>query len=67
MLVYLRDLHRTGGDPASMLFHDANALLKPYINRIRADFFKSADFSPDLVHPGERGQLRGKSLGALVF
>lgn len=45
MLAYLRELQRTGGDPASVSFCDVTALLKPYINWTQADFFKSADSS----------------------
>ncbi|OCK91466.1 uncharacterized protein K441DRAFT_208219 [Cenococcum geophilum 1.58] len=70
VLAYLRELRReqkSGSDPASMLYCESNALLMPFTNWTRANFFKTADFSPALVRAGETGQSRSNPPGTMVF
>lgn len=70
VLAYLRELRReqkSGVDPASMLYCESNALLMPFTNWARADFFKTADFSPAIVRAGEKGPSRSNPPGTMVF
>jgi hypothetical protein len=70
VLAYLRELRReqkSVSDPASMLYCESNALLMPFTNWTRADFFKIIDFSPAIVRAGEIGQSRSNPPGTIVF
>jgi hypothetical protein len=70
VLAYLRELRReenNGVDPATMLYCESNALLMPYTNWTRADFFRTADFSHAIVRAGETGQSRSNPPGTIVF
>jgi len=64
VLAYLRELRKDSKhdpesdsdapvDPATMLYCDSDALLMPFTNWTRADFFKTLDFSPALVRAGD--------------
>lgn len=69
VLAFLRKLRRgskSGSDPA-FVCGESNALLMPFTNWTRADFFKTADFSPALVRAGETGQSRSNPPGTMVF
>ncbi|KAF2007692.1 hypothetical protein P154DRAFT_583862 [Amniculicola lignicola CBS 123094] len=70
VLAYLRELRSeatNGGDAAAMLFCAPDALLMPFTNWARADFFQAADFSAAVVREGEVGASRGNPPGTLVF
>jgi hypothetical protein len=69
VLAFLRELRReskSGSDPA-IVCGEPDALLMPFTNWTRADFFKTADFSPALVRAGETGQSRNNPPGTMVF
>lgn len=70
VLAYLRELNKeqaSGGDPASMLFCDSNALLLPFTNWTRADFVNTLDFGPAVVHAGAIGESRKNPPGSMRF
>ncbi|KAK2800827.1 hypothetical protein FQN50_007968 [Emmonsiellopsis sp. PD_5] len=70
VLAFLRELRResmSGSDPASLVCGQPDALLMPFTNWTRADFFKTADFSPVLVRAGDRGPSRSNPPGTMVF
>jgi hypothetical protein len=69
VLAGLRELRReskSGSDPA-IVCGEPDALLIPFTNWTRADFFKMADFSAALLRAGETGQSRGNPPGTMVF
>ncbi|KAF2470527.1 uncharacterized protein BDR25DRAFT_287514 [Lindgomyces ingoldianus] len=69
VLAFLRELRReskSSSDPA-MVCGESGALLMPLTNWTRADFFKTADFSPALVRAGETGQSRSNPPGTMIF
>lgn len=67
VLAYLRELRREQrADPASMLYCESNTLLMPFTNWTRADFFKTANFSPALVRARPE-QSRSNPPGTMVF
>lgn len=70
VLAYLRELRKEendGVDPATMLYCESNALLMPFANWTRADFFKTADFSHAIVRAGDTGQSRSNPPGTMIF
>lgn len=70
VLAYLRELRReqtASVDPATMLYGESNTLLMPFTNWTRANFFKTADFSPALMRAGATGQSRSNPPGTIVF
>ncbi|KAF2815249.1 uncharacterized protein BDZ99DRAFT_506437 [Mytilinidion resinicola] len=68
VLAFLRELRSTSGsDPALVLCGEPDAVLMPFTNWTRADFFKTADFSPALVRAGETGPSRSNPPGTMVF
>lgn len=70
VLAFLREMRReskSGSDPAMVLCGESDALLMPFTNWTRADFFKTADFSPALVRPGETGQQRTNAPGTMIY
>jgi hypothetical protein len=69
VLAYLRELRReskSGSDPA-LVCGESNAVLIPFTNWTRADFFRVADFSPAVVRAGETSQSRSNPPGTIVF
>jgi hypothetical protein len=69
MLAFLHDLRqesKSGSDPA-VVCGEPDALLLPFTNWTRADFFKIIDFSPAAVRAGETGESRTNPPGTLVF
>lgn len=69
ILASLREMRmesKSGSDPA-VLCGDPTALLMPFTNWTRADFFKVADFSPAIVRRGESGVSRSNPPGTMVF
>lgn len=70
VLAFLRELQReskSGGDPATYLCGQSDALLLSFTNWTRANVFKTADFSPAVVRAGETGQSRSNPPGTIVF
>lgn len=70
VLAYLREVQReqqTGGDPATMLYCDADNLLIPFTNWTRANFYKTIDFSHAVVRAGETRQSRSNPPGTIAF
>jgi hypothetical protein len=70
VLAYLRELQResaTGADPASVICCDSDALLMPFTNWTRADFYKTADFSAAVVRAGDAGPARTNPPGTMRF
>jgi hypothetical protein len=70
VLAYLREVQKGaafGSDPASMLYCDSDALLMPFTNWTRADFFNVADFSHAVVGAGENAGSRSNPPGTIVF
>ncbi|KAF2730282.1 hypothetical protein EJ04DRAFT_545817 [Polyplosphaeria fusca] len=63
----LRQDSKSGGDPATLVCGESDALLIPFTNWTRAGFFETADFSPALVRAGETGQSRSNPPGTMVF
>ncbi|KAJ6146816.1 hypothetical protein N7497_008798 [Penicillium chrysogenum] len=69
VVAFLRELRRgskAGSDPA-LLCGESNAVLIPFTNWTRADFFNVVDFSPAIVRVGETGQSRSNPPGTMVF
>ncbi|KAJ5470153.1 hypothetical protein N7530_007510 [Penicillium desertorum] len=69
VVAFLHELRRgskAGSDPA-LLCGESNAVLIPFTNWTRADFFKVVDFSPAIVRVGETGQSRSNPPGTMVF
>ncbi|KAJ4982702.1 BCL5p [Stagonosporopsis vannaccii] len=70
VLAYLRELckdQKPATDPASTLYCDSDALLIPFTNWTRAQFFKTLDFSPAVVCAGETGPSRSNPPGTMIF
>ncbi|KAF2501535.1 hypothetical protein BU16DRAFT_599526 [Lophium mytilinum] len=68
VLAFLRELRSTpGSDPALVLCSESDAVLMPFTNWTKADFYKTADFSPALLRAGEAGPLRSNPPGTMVF
>jgi hypothetical protein len=66
VLASLRE-QRISGDPSTLLYSDANALLMPFTDWTKANFFKLVDFSPAVMTAGETGQMRCNPPGTPVF
>jgi hypothetical protein len=67
---YLREVRKErtfGGDPASMLYCNSDALLMPFTNWTRAKFFHVADFSHAVVRVGDKRESRSNPPGTMVF
>jgi hypothetical protein len=70
VLAYLRELRReqkNGGDAATMLYCESDALLMPFTNWTRANFMKTVDFSHAVVRAGNTEQSRSNPPGTMVF
>jgi hypothetical protein len=66
VLASLRE-QRISGDPSRLLYSDASALLLPYTDWTKANFFKMADFSAAVVQAGDTQQRRCNPPGTPIF
>jgi hypothetical protein len=69
VLAFLRELKsdsKSGDDP-TLLCGESDALLIPFTNWTRADFFKTVDFGPVVVRAGETDKSRTNGPGTMVF
>ena len=70
VLAFIRELRQNpalGGDP-SIVCGDPNAILVPFTNWTKAEFTKTVDFSPAVVHDGqETSENRPNPPGSLTF
>ncbi|KAK3360692.1 hypothetical protein B0T25DRAFT_536195 [Lasiosphaeria hispida] len=62
----LRQQPKTDSDP-SMVCGESNAVLVPFTNWTRANVFKTVDFGPAVVRPGDTAPGRTNPLGTIVF
>lgn len=71
VLAFLRQLRRapnkSGSDPATVVCSEPNALLMPFTNWTRAEFFNTIDFSPAVVCTGDTTKPRSNAPGTLVY
>lgn len=70
VLAYLRELQKGKTlrcDPATMLYCEPSALLMPFTNWTRADFFNVIDFGPAVVRAGASADARTNQPGTIVF
>lgn len=67
VLAGLRETRNGTINPSTMICGDSNALLMPFTNWSRADFFKIVDFSPAVLRAGEEGQSRNNPPGSIKF
>lgn len=70
VLAFLRDLRQNpylDRDPALVLCGNFNALLVPFTNWTRADFFHVIDFGPAVVTLGDRTKTRSNPPGTIIF
>jgi hypothetical protein len=70
VLAYMRELtHNSAyGADSLLMFGDPNALLVPFTNWTKADFAKTVDFSPAVVHgQGTTSEGRSNPPGSLTF
>lgn len=61
----LRSLPKTESDP-SMVCGEPDAVLVPVTNWTRADIFKSVDFAPAVVRPGDAAPERTNPSGTII-
>jgi hypothetical protein len=66
VLASLRE-QRTSGDPSTLLYSDPNALLLPFTDWTKANFFKMADFSAAVLRAGDTRQERCNPPGTPTF
>ena len=69
MLAFLRHLRpssKTAMDPAHVLCGPSDALLLPFTNWEKADFFNVIDFSPAVKSAGATGEMRTNASGRMV-
>jgi hypothetical protein len=62
----LRSEPKLTSDPA-IVCGPSDALLVPFTNWTRADFYKMADFSPAVVRAGEIGESRSNPPGTMIY
>ena len=70
VLAFLRKLRRSpksGSDPAMVVCSEPDALLMPFTNWTRADFFKTADFSPAVIRVGDTSKPRRNKPGNMIY
>ncbi|KAK6857717.1 hypothetical protein PG995_005416 [Apiospora arundinis] len=70
VLAFLRKLRRaapSGRNPALVVCGEPAALLMPFTNWTRAEFFKAADFSAAVIRVGDTGPARTNRPGAMIY
>ncbi|KAK8106608.1 hypothetical protein PG999_009967 [Apiospora kogelbergensis] len=70
VLAFLRKLRRaapSGRNPALVVCGEPAALLMPFTNWTRAEFFKTADFSAAVVRVGDTGPARTNRPGTMIY
>ncbi|KAK6861005.1 hypothetical protein PG995_004641 [Apiospora arundinis] len=70
VLAFLRKLRvmpKPSRDPSMVVCGEPDALLMPFTNWTRAEFFKTADFGPAVVRAGDISKARNNMPGTMVY
>ncbi|KAK8009793.1 acyltransferase [Apiospora arundinis] len=70
VLAFLRKLRvmpKPSRDPSMVVCGEPDALLMPFTNWTRAEFFKTADFGPAVVRAGDINKARNNMPGTMVY
>ncbi|KAI4701832.1 hypothetical protein J4E89_010523 [Alternaria sp. Ai002NY15] len=66
VLASLRE-QRISGDPSTLLYSDADAMLVPFTDWSKAKFFSTVDFGPAVVRAGDESEGRSNPPGMPAF
>jgi hypothetical protein len=66
-LRYLQQLPKLQSDPALVICGESDAVLMPFTNWTRADFFNVINFRAAVIAPGDKSPSRNNPLGTIVF